>query len=474
MPMKEKDFYRHPEVIKRILEYCGVPNWITQQADIGYPQNYGALSKSRNLQELGKLMSSMYLVEYGLRVPTAGKYRTKEVWQMGQILDKTADIFRSVHDEDNEVCVIDVERVCHGDAGANYRDMVGLFWDLEPFHQAMMSVYRSLGITPLVVATGQGYHYGFRVPKNERAYGLLQSIGFVSEDERKRNLYRRYGSKRRRILTDAEAWAYDGWGKLAEYIAILAMKRAARYNNTLPVVIGDQWAHDGKVISLDLSANGDPKFMRDIRTPYSFHQKHKVCPDKVGRKTAKETSFNVATPRFTPCNGHELSLDDLFRLRRDNYYDAACYASSITTDLPVMSWGVEKAIKKYLKSDVHAAHVEFDQGMEMFRHPNYEKRYSEKYNELKNIRLHPNLVADINSSEGKQLNPDVIRAVFNVYIKHHVHPADMVALMAGKAKYYKVLGGYKTSPVKRMTGWIRPFYVQHKTKMSHWRRTVNW
>ena len=462
------DYYRHPEVIKRMLEYCGVPAWIIERSDIGYPQGYGPLKDSRNLRELGKLMTAMYLVEYGLRVKQG--FTCKEPWQLGQILDKKSDVFRSVHDEDNLICLLDVEKVNHNDPGANYKDMVGLFWDLEPFHQALMSVYRDYGFSPLVIATGQGYHYGFRVPKddaNSNAYELLQSLGFVSHEERIKNQYRRHGSRRRRIVTDDEAWANDGWSKLIEFMSIQAMRRARKYGNRLPVVIGDQWAKGGVVISVDLSAFADPMFMRDIRLPFSLHQKHMTSPWKVGHETAAKTPYIIAIPRFTPCNGNEISLDDLFRLRRNNYHDAANYAGSIRTYLPVMSWGVENLVRAYLGSDVHEAHQIFDQGMKMFEFSNYKQMFSKKYNELKHIRLHPDLEAKLNTCTGDQLNPNVIKAVTDKFLSHDVHPADIVAYLAGKLDHLKILGGYKSSPVKRIAGWVRAFFVQYYVGMSN-------
>ena len=475
MPKNAKDFYRHPEVIKRMLEYCGVPDWITARADIGYPANHGPLRKSYNLRNLGKLMSTMYLVEYGVRVPTAQKFRAKETWQLGQILDKRADVFRAVHDEDNLICVMDVERVSHHFPGDNYLDMTRAFWCLEPFHQALMSVFRDFGFSPLVIATGQGYHYGFRVPKSEYAFELMQSIGFVTTSERRLNLYKRYGSKRRRFVQDSEAWAYDGWGKLAEFISNEAMWRARRFTNKLPVVIGDQYAgtRHGDVISVDLSAFGFPLHMRDVRLPFSLHQKHKVNPAKVGHEIARNTPYNIAVPRFTPCNNHELSLDDLFNNRR-NYHNTAQYAGSVTTDLPEMTWGVERMIKAYKRSDVYNAHRYFDQGMEQFIGSDYKKHF--QFNEsfrglpyhVKDALWHPT------KNGNHLLKPDVIRNVTLAMLKKNWHPADIVALLAGKMDYFGLdVDLRKHCPIKWMTGWVRPFYVQTVTGTMDWHVTVD-
>ena len=469
------DFYRHPEVIKRLLEYCGVPIWISRRADIGYPDGHGPLRKSKNLRNLGKLMTSMYLVEYGVKVPTAAKFRSRETWQLGQILDKEADVFRSVHDEDNLICVLDVERVSHHFPGDNYVDMVRAFWCLEPFHQALMSVFKSFGFSPLVIATGQGYHYAFRIPKSDHAYTLLQSIGFVSESERQRNVYRSYGSRRRRLVTDDEAWAYDGFGKLAEYIGNRAMFRAARYGNKLPVVIGDQYVktRQGDVISVDLSAFGHTLHMRDIRLPFSLHQKHKVNPGKVGYEIARNTPLSIAIPRFTPCNGNELSLDELFANRR-NFHNAANFAGAIVTELPVMSWAVENMMDAYNNSDVGRAHRYFDQGMESFRRKDYKKRFSFK----DRFRGLPGHVRDAISrpfnNANQLLKPDIIRDVTLALLKRKWHPADIVALLAGKMDYFSLdVDLSKNCPVKWMTGWVRAFYVQTVTGSINWRSTVS-
>lgn len=474
LPDNAHDFYRCPEVIKRMLEYCGVPIWVTKDIVIDYPPNWGALEKSPNIGELGKLMSAQYLVEYGVNVPSIAQFRSREQWQLGEILDREADVFRSLHDKNNIICVLDVERVCHHNPGDNYLDMVNMFWCLEPFHQAMMSVYRDLGLEPLVIATGQGYHYSFRIPKDTKAYKLLQEIGFVTESEKQRNIYKREGSRRKRIVTDDEALAYDGWSKIAEFIANEAMSRAADFGNQLAVVIGDQYPSPfyGKVeygdyISVDLSASGGTLFMRDVRVPFSLHQKHKTSPWKVGHDISRNTPVNITIPRYTPCNGHELTIDDLCGNRR-NFHNSYNLARAITTDIPDTSEEMEKVIDKYTHSKIGPAHDYFDQGM---YHLTFEFKdsFSDLPDDIKDILWHPY------NNLNQLLNPNKIRDVTLTLLHKNWHPIDIVGLLAGKCDYFGLdVNWSKYCPIKWMTAWVRAFYTQTVTGTIDWRRTVNW
>jgi len=476
MPQNEHDYYRHPEVIKRMLEYGGVPLWITSNLDIGYPEGYGDLKESGNLAEAASNMSADYIVRYGTEVPT--KYESLRKWQLGKALDSHADVFRSRADEKNLVCLLDFERCSFHDRGLNYRDMVGTFQDLDPFLWSVLSVYHDLGLNTkqlMVLATANGYQIGFKVPKfyqdgrMTEGYIALQSIGHVSDSERGKN--HNLTEKRNRVVTDDEAWANEGWGKLAELIFHEAKARAPGFGNETPIVFGDYNVDDRNptTISADISFIGDPLFMRDDRFPFSLHSKHITEPWKCDPVTAYFTPKQIAIPRMIPCNGQDIGLKGVFENRR-NFHNAANLASVITCDLPAKDWEVAQAVEIYKGTDVAAAHAYFDDWSKCTYEFDEDRHgWPGMPNDLKEVVYHPN---------PSILNPGNIRALVHHNHYHRgFHPMSTAGLIAGRIEFnknYMEENFYRYDALKRAIGWTRPFFTEIAIGAADWRNTVNW
>ena len=104
------DYYRDPNVIKRIMEYCGVPNRITKE----FSHDLGI----RELQHSNKIRSIMYnnstteyLSGWGEHLKnTRGKAQTsRKPEDLGELLDYDLDLFRSIWDKENILFILDIE-----------------------------------------------------------------------------------------------------------------------------------------------------------------------------------------------------------------------------------------------------------------------------------------------------------------------------------------------------------------------------
>ncbi len=361
-----REYYANTSIIRRMLEYCGVPTTVTETFNL--PQK--KLPKDSDaLTEISIHKTCEYLVGWGEGMKNAGKGEFKSLpnnslgWLLNSEYGRT-DIFRSIWDKKSNLCVIDIEYFSKKYPGETYVNQERVFWELEPTLQCMKLIFLSYGIKPLITATGQGYHISFRIDKKKDnednpVYNELKEIGQVEDTLRGKYQHLSLESRRSRPVTDEEGKVYDALGKLVEYVTHKTMKSAHKYGNKMPIVVGDIAVGNekGEAISIDLSAFANPLYMRDIRLPFSKHHKHKMKKD-LGNDI-KEIRTAVAVPRFTPCNGNELTLDELFNNRR-NYRNCANYANAITTEIPECSEGILKLINEYKQSKLYEFHKDFD------------------------------------------------------------------------------------------------------------------
>jgi hypothetical protein len=427
------DFYRDERVIKRMLEYCGVPCEFTKNFQIGpnferynYAQTLGSLSY---LQDITQSMSTEYLVGWGKRLIEEHGREFESVYNehFGRLLDLGLDVFRAIWDRRSTVAVMDVEYFSKKFPGAAYAHQEAVYERLEPFHRAMMSTLRKFGINPLVVATGQGYHYSFRVANDSPVASELERLGQVDSSVLWKYLHP--SEKRKRVVPLADGRRYDTIGKLLEFITHEAIRAREHFGCDMPVTIGDIVVGNQyqETINVDLSAFANPVFMRDVRLPFSTHHKHKVQIKKVGREISEKIPVQIAIPRYTPCNNHELPLHELFRNRR-HFENSANYAGAITTDIPESSRGVARLIEAYLASRLYRFHREFEQ-TEMDDPRDWYRTYDRF-----NLRSVPPCVANIVETPNPfMLQPTQIQTLVRVLTsKGWWHPKHVAGLIRSK------------------------------------------
>ncbi len=330
------EFYRDPKVRERIAQYCG-----------------GFADDSQSF-------TAEYLVGYGESLQWEKTYPEGFVslpkkgfpW----ILEKGLDIFRSNWDRESTLGILDIEYFNIDFPGEPYAHPRKTFEKLEPLYQAILRVFSRFGISPLVIMTGQGYHFSTRASRRTKTELKLEELGKIPPSLKGK--YASSGPRRPRYVSYRHGKAFEGMGRLMEYLTHLILQEAAA-SLSLPVVttdvaIGRVSPLGREAMSIDLSMYGDPLYMRDIRCPFSSYQKHKVERHKAGEDLALHFPIQVALPRG------DLGLEDLFKMRF-NFRAAADYAAQVETEIPECSPGFEKLIEAYKASSLCHFHLTFDQ-----------------------------------------------------------------------------------------------------------------
>ncbi|MCX6358094.1 MAG: hypothetical protein NT045_09545, partial [Candidatus Aureabacteria bacterium] len=236
--------------------------------------------------------------------------------------------------------------------GEVYLNQSGVFKKLEPVYKAIKEIYARYGIQPMVLMTGQGYHFSFQIQSGTKTDLTLESLGKTIDSLEGK--YRVTVNKRHRKVSLRHGRSFDGMGRVMEFLAHEIIRAAA---TPLPMMMTDvavgRTRGGREAVSLDLSCFGDPIYMRDLRCAFSTHQKHKVQRYKVGDGIAEGTPVQVAIPRG------KLSLDECLGLRR-HFRHTADYARSTYCFIPDFTVNLKKVIEDYQKSKLCRFHQWFD------------------------------------------------------------------------------------------------------------------
>ncbi len=323
------EYYKSPEVQERIAEYCG-----------------GSAQEP-------ELCTAEYLVGYGealLGSPAPEPYVSTPKSGFHSILERGLDIFRSLWDRVALIALLDMEYFNLDSPGEVYRDANAVFKRLEPIYRSIREVYEDYEILPRDIITGQGYHFTFQIQAGSKTVLMLEELGSLTESLAEK--YQKVSSKRHRPLSLRLGRSFHGLGLVMEYLTHEIMRRAGGVTD-LPLVITDVAVGGGgkprDAVSFDLSCFGDPLSMRDLRCPFSTHQKHKIQRYKVGDAIADGTPIQVAVPRG------KLSLEDTLALRR-HFRNSAEYAKEVYCLIPDFTVNFKKIIEEYQGSELCRFH----------------------------------------------------------------------------------------------------------------------
>ena len=393
-------YYRSAEVRERIAEYCG-----------------GTAREPA-------LCTCEYMVGYGealIGIPAPEPYVSTPRTGFDYILDKGLDIFRSLWDRVSLPGVLDIEYFNLDYPGQVYFDQVGTFERMEPVYRTILELFRSYEIEPLVLMTGQGYHFSFQVQAGTRAALRLEDFGKLNPSLAEK--YRQTRSKRHRPVSLRYGKAFDGMGRVMDFFVHEIIRRAADQTD-LPLVITDVAIGNGEQgregMSLDLSCFGDPVYMRDCRCAFSTHQKHKIQRYKVGDSIADGTPIQVAVPR------KGISLKRALHLRR-HFRDAAAFAETVHCFIPNFSVNFKKIISDYENSEIRKFHLHYDDAEQ---HP--PSRWAETYGALNFQELPPCLRLPLMKPNDLLLKPTNLQTLTRVLLAKGWHPQHIAGLVRSR------------------------------------------
>lgn len=355
-----QEFYRNENVIRRMLEYFGVPEKDTENLHL--EEGLSSLAESEELKKISEKMTIEFISRWKEDSSKEGDaaYSSRYNWQLGEVLDLGANVFRSIWDKENLTFLIDIEYIRVPAKGKrsplNFQDCLER---TEPTYQCLKEMFAEYGIEPLTLATGRGYHFVFNIPSylskdNGRivtqAAKELTDLGWLDDDLWKKYQDLTFSQKRRRVVEPELGKAYNGMGKLTEFVVHRVADMLQDYGENIIFHIEKPGIAD-----FDLSPYYDPIFTRVSRSAFSVYTKHK---DTKIESWDRDFPVVITMPRNMPLMGRELSLSELFEIRKD-FKLAAKFAEEIRLSVPKYSEEVSSLVADYKKSDVYEFHEEF-------------------------------------------------------------------------------------------------------------------
>ncbi|MDD5555984.1 MAG: hypothetical protein PHN82_01915 [bacterium] len=416
-------YYRDEAVRARIQEFCGGRRFTCEYC-VGFGES---------------------LVRRGYRRPL----RLADRDGLGGLMEEGLDLFRAVWDSRATLAVWDIEYFNLDSWTDLYRRQVPHFELMEPVHRSIRRILDGYRIPHLDDATASGYHFVSRIPFSSPVHRRLEAVGHVEPGLAEKYLSVPGGdSKRRRPVPEREGLGYSAVGRLMEFLCHRVM-RDARRESPLPIMVSDVATARGERgregMNLDITQYADPLYMRDIRTSFSTHQKHKVYVGLVGEAAARELPVFATVPRG------ELGIGELFEIRRD-LARAARHARSASSKIPDAAEGWGRVIADYAASPLAAFHREFDS---VEHEP--PDRWPQTYWRLDLASLPPCAGNAIRNANPALAVPSCIQTVCRVLLSHGWHP--------------KHIGGLIRSHYERPLDWGTDWGKYHaETRANFWAR----
>lgn len=389
-------FYRDDNVRQRIFEFCG-----------------------------GDRLTADYLVGFGEQLVREGYRRplllvTDKAGMVG-LMEQGLDLFRSVRDRKSTIAVWDVEYFNLDTWLGLYRDQEEYFELMEPSYLAIEELFSHYAIAHINDSTSSGYHFVSRIPFSHPVHRRLERIGHL-EPELTDKYALRSASDRKRVRATPRraALGYSGIGRLHEYLSHRVILQT-RGLSPIPVTISDTAIHrrqrGREGMSMDITQYADPLYMRDIRTTFSTHQKHKVYIGRVGLALARRMPVYATLPR------QDLGYRELFHLRR-NLNEAAKYAGQCCGLIPAAAEGWGRLISDYRRSSLFSFHREFDS---VPHHPR--RLWKSTYLALDLSRLPPCVAHPIRNANWSLLSPTNLQNICRVLLAEGWLPSHIGGLL---------------------------------------------
>lgn len=439
--LNQVEYYKDENVRERIAEYCG--------------------GTALNPSEL----TAEYLVGYGEALQWEGKsepFQSAQREDFHQLLDRGLDVFRSNWDRASTLGVMDIEYFNTDYPGDIYLNPERCFLALEPTREAIKRTFKRFEIPTIESMTGQGYHFSTRAVRNSAADAELISLGKVHESPADK--YANPTGRRSRTLARSHGQSFDGMGRLMEYLSQCAIEEA-RKEPGIPVVTTDVAVGRGsrgrgrEAVSVDLSMYGDPLHMRDIRTTFSTHQKHKVMRYKVGDEIARRIPVQTCFPTG------DNSLKDRLKMRRHFQMTADWAKSCGSARIPSANAGFLNLIDEYKKSKLYEFHKYFDSE----EHDPWSE-WPKTYDRMNLKNLPPCVAHCLQNPNPHLMKPTNLQALTRTLLHQGWHPKHIGGLVRSKfERNYGWEGGWKKyDAAMRADFYVRLFAGQIWTGLDQY------
>ncbi len=325
-PAKLIDYYRHPAVAERMLEFCG--------------------------QSSADKATAIY-VSGTEGEPDPDAFEALPVTKLNELLERGSEIGRSLWDRKFLIADLDIDYENFDSAAEPYLDAARTFRILQPVVDAALGVLEASGIRPLHLIGGRGHHLVWAIRCDSTAFSQLARLGDIPPSLMA--LYNRKSLEYGQSIHPSLARAFAGMGMLLEFVAhrIFSMARPS-----CPVPIQLTAVEVGpsggrrEIVSLDISEYGDPLHLRHIRVPFSVYLKPRRLSWCLGEDGVRQLLPLLEIPM------EGISMDEAVRARHDP--EAALdLAKRSSVHIPDESEGSFNLIQEYKKSELARFHDDF-------------------------------------------------------------------------------------------------------------------
>lgn len=274
--------------------------------------------------------------------------------ELHRLLDRNADVARSLADDDSLLLHLDIEYVNFDSERGAFLDPSRAFELQEPVVKVIEEKLLAWGIRPLHLITGQGHHFVWRVRKDSEVALAIRELSPAPELvhlclERVPSLLKT------RITADMQL-TFGGLALLAEYIAH-EVKRDAAELSQVPVEItavhvGPGANEQREVVSIDISEYGDPLHTRMVRMPFTNYHKPRV----IGMEETLGLTGDMPALRAIPL--HEMDYRSALQVRTSED-DVRELARRACVRIPEQAAGTRNLMKDYLASRLRHFHEYF-------------------------------------------------------------------------------------------------------------------
>jgi len=415
----EKLYYLSPHVRSRIMEFCGC-------------SGEGSGCTARFLVGNGHTV-----LGYGI----PGKEDIRETAQMGQILDEGRDIFRSLWDREYLMASLDLDYQNEDYADEAFYNPGAAFGKLEPVFACIGRILRGYGVGYLAVMTGQGYHLSWKISQDSLVHEKLENLaGWPPSLLAK---YRHDHPLTPETIPLAKGKAHSGLGMLLEFLTFKILAECSAMAG-IPVVftglpVGNQNV-GRESISVDLSAHGDPLYLRYFRCAFSLYHKFDGSAG-VGPL--------ICLPRF------EEPLAEMLE-RRKSLLEAARLAARTAAAIPDSTAGSTRILEEYLSSPLRQIHEHFYSGWH-----DDPRDWGLLYDRLNLSEFSPCVARPLSYPNDALLKPANIQNVTRVLVSQGWHPRSVAGLIRSRYErdHHWGINWMLYDAANRADFYVRSFYA---------------
>lgn len=314
------------------------PDVSTVDMDVGTTEYYtrvgsAVLGYCGGVDKHADTWDSRFVVE-GLAHDSDFRYLPNE--EIYHLMNKGADIYRSLQSRAGTVVFLDIDHII-GEKEKFHGERERAFREMEPHYRAVTDFLDERNIDYIVVVPASGYHVVFRIPFAASAHSTLRRAG--SPHPRLLEQYERFPASPGLPLINGEAHAFDGAGKLIEYIARHCMRRTT--GNASLGRLSDS------AVGYDISTYSDPLHLRFIRCAGSLHRKY---PPRT-----------YATILRRDRSGNELGLDESLSFSEDLKSAVAILSQQDSAVPTADEKEATDLLHEYTVSDLARWHRQFDE-----------------------------------------------------------------------------------------------------------------